>query len=225
MSILAGPRIVTRNMFFYLDPAAYSGSGDLLDLSGNGWDFGFDDGATVTNNKIVMAATADRLRRVQAKNWGSDNFTWTAWIYANSLATYDRCMIEFHSSGSGHFVFEVRTTGQVRSKSRPTGGADTALVWTSTGAVVIDTWYHLALRRTGTTYYIYVNGVNTVNRVDAIATAPGATETIIGHMPDIDNNQLTWDGEMGPIIIYDDDLTDAEVLQNFNAHKGRFGLS
>jgi hypothetical protein len=34
-----------------------------------------------------------------------------------------------------------------------------------------------------------------------------------------------WKGYMGPIFIYNRALTDEEVRQNFEAHRGRFGAN
>ena len=33
-----------------------------------------------------------------------------------------------------------------------------------------------------------------------------------------------WNGEIGPVHVYNRELTATEVLQNFNAQRGRFGI-
>ena len=39
------------------------------------------------------------------------------------------------------------------------------------------------------------------------------------------NNTQYWEGDLGPILIYNRQLSASEVLQNYNRLKGRFGLS
>jgi hypothetical protein len=46
----------------------------------------------------------------------------------------------------------------------------------------------------------------------------------IGYSADFDGVDRTFEGSVGPVTIYERDLNNQEILQNFNAQKSRFGL-
>ena len=78
-------------------------------------------------------------------------------------------------------------------------------------------WTHVACARTGTTYSTYINGVG------------GVSTTVNGwwDVPDWKigrgfNTARYLDGEIGVIRVYNRVLTDAVILQNYHATKGRF---
>ena len=78
-------------------------------------------------------------------------------------------------------------------------------------------WTHVACTRTGTTYSTYINGVG------------GVSTTVNGwwDVPDWKigrgfNTARYLDGDIGVIRVYNRVLTDAEILQNYYALKGRF---
>jgi len=77
-------------------------------------------------------------------------------------------------------------------------------------------WVHVACTRTGTTYSTYINGVGGVS----------TTENGWWDVPDwkIGRGYSThyFYGDMGAIRIYNRVLTDAEILQNYEATKPRF---
>lgn len=102
------------------------------------------------------------------------------------------------------------------------GGA--ALTTFNTTSNLIGRWCNLTLSRISGVYTVYDNGVS-------IGTATNNAS--------IDNSQLFLgvqtpsrvpfyahftDGKIGSFRVYSDGLTSAEVLQNYNATKDRFGL-
>jgi hypothetical protein len=92
----------------------------------------------------------------------------------------------------------------------------------SNTSVIINTWYYTVFTRdVDGTGKIYVNGVleaigtfNTNNIAD--------TNTVLGYFPRVPS--YSFPGKISNTQIYNRALTSSEVLQNYNAQKGRFGL-
>jgi hypothetical protein len=82
-------------------------------------------------------------------------------------------------------------------------------------------WYHLVGNFDGANLRLYVNGVNQVT------TANTGTPTVntggIRLMRRWDYDEY-WGGHLSTVKIYNRALTSQEILQNYNATKGRFGL-
>jgi hypothetical protein len=62
-----------------------------------------------------------------------------------------------------------------------------------------------------------------LQRLDQIDYA-ASENFVIGNIGSSSDANRYWDGNIYQIRIYDRPLTAAEVLQNYNATKGRFGL-
>ena len=87
-----------------------------------------------------------------------------------------------------------------------------------------DQWYHLVATRISSTVALYRDGVS-------LTVATGATNTgdvaaistfLLGNQYKSGEKKHDFQGDMGPIRIYNKGLTAAEVLQNYTATKGRF---
>lgn len=63
---------------------------------------------------------------------------------------------------SGYVALTLRTGGLIGISGRPTGLADTYLLNSPAGSILVDTWYHIAWTKTGTTHNLYINGVDQV---------------------------------------------------------------
>jgi len=84
------------------------------------------------------------------------------------------------------------------------------------------TWYNLV----GVQYYnnrkIYVNGVLDGTKTSSFGTTPSGSENwMLGQATGVTE---FLDGKITNASIYNRALTATEVLQNYNTHKGRFGL-
>ena len=93
-----------------------------------------------------------------------------------------------------------------------------------------DTWYNLTICYHGSslTYDMYVNGALDTSSDTASATAGGGTTWSAGNSnPRYGawfNDNYDWNGNIGPLQVYNRALSSNEVLHNYNALKSRFGL-
>lgn len=82
----------------------------------------------------------------------------------------------------------------------------------------IDTWYYVGVTKNGSAATMYVNGAQVgTSTVSSPKTSGNATLILFESYP----NHLA---SMGIIQIYDSVLTSTQVLQNFNAIRGRYGI-
>ena len=85
------------------------------------------------------------------------------------------------------------------------------------------TWYNIVgVQLADTSRKLYINGVLDGTQTSSFGTTPSGTENwMLGKS----TGQTEFlDGNIANVAIYDRALTAAEVLQNFNVIKGRFGL-
>jgi hypothetical protein len=85
-----------------------------------------------------------------------------------------------------------------------------------------NTWYNLTGTNTGGISYFYINGV--LQNANSNATIVMPEHPVkIGRAYEYTNN-FYYNGKVAQGIIYNKALSSQEVLQNFNATKGRYGL-
>lgn len=119
----------------------------------------------------------------------------------------------FSAASGGQLIFELGSgTGRVSSGIFPT----------------IGTWYNLTITADGTNTKFYTNSLlaNTASQGSgAVASSPGLSigSYLSAAIPPSPGNYF-FNGNIGSVRIYNRALSSAEVLQNFNIQKSRFGL-
>ena len=219
MGSFVGPDIVDDGLVFAIDAGStrsYPGSGitttslvgsntgTLLNgvayVSGNGgsWDF---DGVDDNINTTFALPAGDRSMEF--------------WVYYNTLTSTGGngySLTGVQQTGGKYLYSGIQSNGSGYSYAGDTGGAYN---YTFSAA----TWYHVAtVMDSGTTRH-YVNGAQVATRTYTSSLA-STTTVMIGAI----NNQHEVDGLIPMTRMYNKTLTAAEVLQNYNAQKSRFGL-
>jgi hypothetical protein len=88
---------------------------------------------------------------------------------------------------------------------------------------VNNTWYHVGFTWNSGTLTLYVNGVQKVSATTANTTAQTTTQPVA--LASFYNfSQYMSNIYIGPAQIYNKTLSGNEVIQNFNAHRNRYGL-
>jgi len=230
MSGTVGPRnsIITDGLVFYVDPGnpesyvspsttTNSLVGGLTGSLVNGTDFSTDNQGVFTfdgvDDRILLNDTLDAPFITQY--WSVD-----VWFnHTVNNATYDAIL------GNGYPIQLYVQSSKIKSYLSSNASSGTYFLnnMTSTQIISTDTWYHLVWVRNGTNFYYYINGVLDKTQSATGTVANANVNFNIGNLWDI-NNTYTWKGEIGPSRIYNRGLSSGEVLQNYNALKGRFGL-
>jgi hypothetical protein len=124
---------------------------------------------------------------------------------------------------------DISTTKYIVSGARPVGTS--ANIMSSSGLLEIEKNqpYYVTLTVTPTLSQLYINGIFITGSTDAII--PGTYDNSDWKLFPISNldvapggNPARASGNVYSVKIYNRALSDSEVLQNFNAQKGRFGL-
>ena len=227
--------IVTDGLVLWLDAgvtASYPGSGTTLtDLSGNrnngtltnGPTYNNSDGGSIVfdgvndyvncgNLAAVNTFTIQMFVKVQSNSGGFKGFAGAVGggddfntgfnidMQQNATTAFNRCSIEG--------VFLVVPFG-------------TNLM---TSSVNFGTWCNICFTVSPTYVQFYLNGVAQLGIARSNTSTPiGMNSLVIGARP-INLPVLSIDAHIANTKIYNRSLSAAEVLQNFNAQKARFGL-
>jgi hypothetical protein len=119
------------------------------------------------------------------------DFTVEFWFYVTSIP--DCCF--FQLAGDSGSVSALRlnlyTTGALTLLSSTTGAAWNINVSTSAGAVVINTWYHVAIVRNSGTFTVYQNGASVITST-AIAASTSLYAGTLNYIACINNGGATY---------------------------------
>ena len=230
MSYNNGPKIVTNGLVLCLDAGnrkSYPSSGTTWnDLSGNGNTGTLVNGPTFNSENggsIVFDGTNDCGQNASSLN--NFNFNTTnaisadAWIYY-SPSSYDFWFTStvsgvikyrFGTNSAGNFYWDM---GQHSDK-------------TYAGYVLpSNTWCYVTftggLEAGSIVTRIYVNDTLITSLSEGISTLPATTEFFIGTGEVASTHP--FNGRIALTRVYNRALSASEVLQNYNATKGRFDL-
>jgi len=185
--------------------------------SGNGGYFDFDgtnDTVTFPTSSIVLA---------------EEDFTLGFWVFAADASDNWQCIISSTDTtgGSGNNSAGSWQVGpvssQIRFYVRNDAGSDHFLLQSSS-TISDDTWYNIVITRSsGGSYAMYFNGELEATGSDG----DGGTDLDCGIVALGINRAYDnyWEGGIATAQIYKGKaLTAAEVQQNFNATRSRFGV-
>jgi hypothetical protein len=239
MSVYGGPDIVENELVLYLDAAnrrSYAGSGtSWIDMSGNGNTGTLTNGPTfdsANGGVINFDGVNDFASFGTGLNFNYDNFTAAVWAKSPT-----------NDSGSVGFPIHVtnligkgdwNTTASWRIGYRSSGALPATQIsftygisWASSNVAInvntydLSQWNYFVGVATPTQQFIYLNGVlrGTLNtsKVDV-------SNTFDLQIARSSYTSRFFSGNISNASIYNRALTTAEVLQNFNATRSRFGV-
>ena len=240
MAASAGPDVESDGLMFYLDAGStesYPGTGTTwYDLSGNGRNGTLVNSMSISGGTATLApgtsdyATIPHDATISAAAFGAGNgYTLESWCRFTSFQNWT-CMISKAFGGSwsnttsglwmesaGNFRFVVGSN----QSSNPAG----SYINGASFAASTNTWYQVVGVNDGTNAKLYVNGVyrdqaalsgitaTRTENTNAITVGRRATGTAPSH-----------DGDIAIVKVYNTALTDSQILKNFNAIRGRFGI-
>ena len=90
------------------------------------------------------------------------------------------------------------------------------------GTVSVNSWFNLCSVYDGTTAYLYLNGSLISSAARSWNITNVGYDCSIGKQ--MNPNQAYFNGNISDVRLYNRALTQQEILQNYNATKGRYGL-
>lgn len=222
MSIQYSPRIATNGLILALDAgntkSYQSGSTSWYDKSGynnvgtlnNGVGYSSTNGGT-----LVFDGTNDyvSIPYNSAFNIGTGDFSFNIWYYPNSDSSFLRLFTLGVFATAGNFQFERGYSGNITVHIN---GAYVQFNSDNPSGV----WHNYTVTRISGTIYVYKNGVN-FNSAVLNGTINSTSNLTVG-------NDTTYGvyfaGNIPLVSFYNRALSQAEITQNFNALRSRFGL-
>lgn len=244
MAFHYSPNITTNGLIFYMDPAnpnSYTGTG-LTPFSG-GWN---ELGRNMNSGSLVGGFTYDSTSK--SFNVITATATTPAWISINTPLSFVDASeysmefsIKFRSNAEANshsLCGNISTNPWVGISGSPTSwrfffrdstaGATYSFSTNQTNYNLSQRWVNLAFTvATDRTIRFYMNGVFISNVVDINGLKPTSTllnVSRIGGGYSSGVNFYPFQGFISTTRIYNKVLTDAEILQNHNTIKSRFGL-
>ena len=224
MAYFTGPNIVTDNLTFAIDAGSarsYPGSGTTVtDLSGpnnvtlSGVGFATNNGGVFTYDGVDDQGTAGDFFNYQA-------FTINLWVNPGSTQVQYADIIDNDHNGNRNWVCQQSGNSQ-NVYSFGVHGASFENSYTGNFTLTAGDWVNLTFTYDGTRVRGYNNGV-----LFATGAALGTTINYSAqdfHIGRWGGGGRYWEGEYGPLYCYNAALSAAQILQNFNAQKSRFGL-
>lgn len=223
--------IVTNGLLLNFDAATYSGTGDWIDSANNVHATPINTPVWSSSNggTFVLDAPSTQYFTVP---WPTFQPTYTLDIWFNFTADQiysGPCLISDQFTGAP-FNFTINVAGNYLQTGwfttnwggqYATNNVPTAL--THDGS----TWYNIVMAVGATEYKDYINGAVTYapgNFGPGGAAPNGSSPTQTFYIGKRWDNADTVNAKMSVVNVYNRALTDAEVAQNFNYYRSRFGL-
>jgi hypothetical protein len=236
MSRHHSPRTVNNGCVLYLDAAnskSYPGSGttcyDLSNIRNNGTlvngvGYSSDYGGVFVFDGIDDSITMNKSYTTDGTiGVGNVPYSIEAWCYLTITPgnNTEGCSIIGNDGEYGIGLQILNRDDGIKVNF----GYRNASNMFSNSTISLNTWYHIVgIGRDGNDNYICINGIRdaTFNSSTYIYPTGGATNMRIGLS--VDRMTTLFKGYIAMTKLYNIALSASEVLQNFNATKGRFGL-
>lgn len=221
---VAGDVIVTAGLSMWLDandPASYPGSGTTwTDLTGNGND------QTLVNSPTYTAGTPSYFdfNGINQYSTGStlvlgpNTYTKMVWFQIN--APGDNNLVS--SAGGGHYMYFASSSTLWAGNANVPPYNIPGTSFGSTTSFSTGTWYCATVVFTSPQIYLYVNGTLNASDITYSGLARGGDGSTNLACFGPGGNLLN--GRIAEVYCYATALTAAQVLQNFNATRSRYGI-
>ena len=211
--------IIKSNLLLHWDMtngSSYSGSGSTVnDISGNGYN------GTIQGNPTYSSSNNGYMIFDGYGDYISSSFTAPAgarafgmWVYYSSTT---------QPAGESFQLQGIQAGGGYTYQGIKDGGNVYFYIGTGTGGEISHQlssgqWYYQVLTFDGSSYAVYVNG----SLIQSGSASSGTTSTTFQAAAINVNHRLYGYGSEWQF--YGQNLTSAEVQQNFNAGRGRYGI-
>ena len=236
MGIKAGPKIVKDGLIFDLDAAvsrSYSGSG----LTANGL---VGIGATLVNGTGFSSAnngsfffdgTNDYMEIPSTTLLNSTTFSLSFWIYNTSFngsfctGAVSNGLYTLFGTGSNYQGFTNTFAGAIQF-----GLNSNSIATVNESNFLLSKWYHYTAVYDGSgignsgKFKIFIDAIQKTLTYDALMPSTpynSGFTTKLGYGPG-GSSYPNFNGNIAQVQIYNRALTAQEVLQNYNATKGRY---
>lgn len=208
---VSGNKVYVDNVRFFKADDTWN------DLSGNGYDGTISGATPAIDSSAGLCFDFDGTDDLVTTSFGSGRnpfsspTTYVAWVKSDStLAT--RMWLDHGSNGSNQRLYCALITAD-----NPNIFGIQSQGWGYSSNADNSKWYHQALVMDSGTARAYYDGI-------AAGTKSYTSYTLPGNVRAGGRASYNWDGQIASFGIYDKALSAAEVKQNFNSERNRFGV-
>ena len=155
---------------------------------------------------------ADRTINDAALDFGAGDFTVQVWAIFNGSTNQQMLFERWGAAGPG-WTFSRLSDGSLQWNSSPS-----ALLTTAPLAITDRVWHQLIVRRRGSSFALFFDGVSVATTTSAVAIPSSLRPLILGRQY---NGQLPLDGRLDEFAVWSRALTDAEITGIYNGGAGR----
>ena len=221
MAITNNVSLITDSLVMYFDAAnsrSYTSGSTWTDLTNNSTanvsllTFA-GSGGTAHFSCSGSAGTSAPVTGVSTWQYGTGPRTVMAWVYPTSTSGYIQILgfgnnTNFYASG-----LCISSGGKWATFQHNTAAYEGS-------AAVANVWTHVCTTHSSSGIEIYVNGsLDYSTNLATITTAVGTAYIAAS----FDNREF-WNGRIAQVLFYNKKLTAAEIKQNYNATKRRYGF-
>ena len=216
--------IVTSGLVLHLDAgntSSYPGSGTTwFDLSGNNHGT-LENGPTYSSangGSIVFDGVNDRVSAFPTQISGTGSKTISLWIKINTTSRTGLAGIRSTANWGWGFTVNRTTIGNLTFYD--TNGSHLEVA----AGLTTSIWYHVSVTYNSATRIatLYLNGYQIGSLANFNSLNTSTFKGVIGHEEEGMAGSF-FKGNIAQVAIYSRELTAAEVLENYNALRPRFG--
>lgn len=222
-------QLVTSGLVLLFDPAieaSYSGSGTTLsDISGN-----------ANNGTLVNSPTYSSLNGGKLTFNGSTNYITTAYSASLGESLSFGCWCRPTAAGLANGS-DLIGKGYATTAPFASWGVDftsarefrffvsdsTTLGNVSSAAQTLNNWYYIFATYNNKLLNCYINGSQVATRTSTNTILYNSNTVSVGANP-LSLAGSYWTGDIAQIQLYNRNLSQSEITQNFNALRNRYGI-
>jgi len=215
------PNTITDNLVLYLDAAnnkSYvSGSTTWVDLTGNGNNGTLINGPTFntgSGGSIVFDGTNDYVNCGLSQNVNSNTFTYCFWASPPEIA--GTLLGNSKDAGGAQIYLDLTSISLVKQDSFVMGNFSTSTAKLN--------WNYYCISYLSPNISFYLNGILTSYTTYSTTFDFTSSNRLIGGRFSGGSIYQPYRGKVAIVHLYNRVLSATEILQNYNALKGRFGI-
>lgn len=209
------------------------------DMSGNGNDGELVNGvgiATSNGGALSFDGSNDYVSIGYGKDLSSSQISVSIWFNVTQIPTSGNVGKLIRNRTYGWETL-INPNGEINANLWISDSSNPSVISTGISTVTVNNWYNSTFTF-GTSptspssgeLKLYVNGTTAGITTSSVTTNDDTifynnTNMFVAIGRDADASNSYFNGKIAIVQIYNRKLSDAEVLQNYNALKGRFGLS
>lgn len=228
MSLGHGASVVRNGLALLLDAAnikSYPGSGSAwTDLSGLTGSSTLYNSPTFSSNFLTFNGSTQYA--VAPINLNFTQGTISMWVYPTAASDNNFCVYTNNAPNSAYtHQLGISTANKLKVYVYDSG-AVIARLSTGTTTLSLNTWYNFSLVWLNGSYFKgYINGVEETTSALTTAWASGSNFWLGSNTGGGSGAPAAFfAGRISSTNVYNRALTPAELLQNFNALRGRYGI-